>query len=219
MNKKKAVLFDYDGVLVDTMEDMYMAWSKAISKYSKKKISRNLFYLLEGKPARKMAEALFTKYNISHFLIEEVIKKKEEIYFKTYHENSKHKLNKKLLKAINFLKDKDVLIGLVSGAPLSRIRKTLPPAVFEKFNVVVAADNVRQGKPHPEPYLTAVRKLKVKKINTIVVENAPLGIEAALAAGLFCIAVESTLHRRHLKNAQRVIIDFDEMFVYFRSNF
>lgn len=215
MKYKKAVLFDYDGVIVDTMEEMYMAWSTAINFYKKIKIAKNIFYLLEGRPARKMAEHLFAKYNIELELIEEVIKKKDEYYFKT----ARSRINKKVIEIIDFLKNKDILIGIVSGAPLSRIRKVLKSSVLKKIDAIVTAEDTINGKPHPEPYLKAIKKLKVKKHHSIVVENAPLGIESAIKAGLFCIAVESTLHRRHLENAHKVLKDFDEMFVYFKSKF
>ncbi len=56
-------------------------------------------------------------------------------------------------------------------------------------------DAVINGKPNPEPYLKASKKLNVSSDKCIVVENAPLGIDATLSAGMFCIAVSTTLEK------------------------
>jgi beta-phosphoglucomutase len=215
MNHIKAVLFDYDGVLADTMEDMHTAWSYAINVYTKIKLARDFFFLLEGKPSKQMAEDLMNKYKIDKRWIEEVIREKEEYYFK----NNNFKINEKIIEIVNLLKKKGILIGVVSGAPRSRIIKMTPSWIIDKCDVIVTSDDVSKGKPDPQPYLRAVEKLGIKKHEVIVIENAPLGIESAIKAGLFCIAIESTLHRRYLKNAHKTLKDFDEMLVYFRSKF
>ena len=56
---------------------------------------------------------------------------------------------------------------------------------------MVTAFDVKQGKPHPEPYLTALEKSGLKANQVVVIENAPLGIESAVAAGLFTIAINT----------------------------
>ncbi len=63
------------------------------------------------------------------------------------------------------------------------------------FDAVVTGDDVINGKPNPELYLKASRKLNVSSDKCIVVENAPLGIDATLSAGMFCIAVSTTLEK------------------------
>jgi HAD superfamily hydrolase (TIGR01509 family) len=64
------------------------------------------------------------------------------------------------------------------------------PGYFDK-NLIINAYNVKHGKPHPEPYLTGLEKGNLLPEEAIVVENAPLGIESARAAGLYTIAVNT----------------------------
>ena len=64
------------------------------------------------------------------------------------------------------------------------------PGVFVKEKMVTAFD-VKNGKPHPEPYLMALKKSKLKPWEVIVVENAPLGVESATMAGLLTLAVNT----------------------------
>jgi beta-phosphoglucomutase-like phosphatase (HAD superfamily) len=64
------------------------------------------------------------------------------------------------------------------------------PGVFIRERMITSFD-VKRGKPHPEPYLMALQKGNLKPCETIVIENAPLGIESARAAGLFVIAVNT----------------------------
>lgn len=215
MKVQKAVLFDYDGVLADTMQDMYTAWSFALNVYKKVKVSKTFFFLLEGMPAKRMSEKLVKKYNIDKNVIPDIIKQKEDYYFK----NNKFKLNDKTIRIVNYLKLRGVLTAIVSGAPRRRIYKMLSSSILSTFDTIVTSDDVRRGKPDPEPFLTAVKKLKVKKKYAIVVENAPLGIESAKKAGIYCIAVESTLQKKYLLKADKVLKDFDDVFVYFKQIF
>lgn len=215
MKLQKAVLFDYDGVLADTMQDMYTAWSFALNVYKKVKLSKTFFFLLEGMPAQGMSEKLVNKYNIDKGIINDIIKQKDDYYFK----NNKFKINGKTMRIVNYLKQRGVLTAIVSGAPRRRIYKMISPSILSKFDSVVTSDDVRRGKPDPESFLKAVKKLKVRKKNTIVIENAPLGVESAKKAGIYCIAVESTLQKKYLLKADKVLKDFDDVLVYFKQIF
>jgi beta-phosphoglucomutase-like phosphatase (HAD superfamily) len=64
------------------------------------------------------------------------------------------------------------------------------PGIFEREKMVTAFD-VQHGKPHPEPYLMGLAKAGVAPNEAIVVENAPMGVQAAVAAGIFTVAVNT----------------------------
>ena len=215
MKFRKAVLFDYDGVLADTMQDMYAAWSFALNVYKKVKVSKTFFFLLEGMPAQKMSEKLIKEYNIDKGVINDIIKQKDDYYSK----NNKFKINDKTIRIVNYLKQRGVFTAIVSGAPRRRIYKMISPSILSKFHTVVTSDDVRRGKPEPEPFLKAVKKLKVRKQDTIVIENAPLGVESAKKAGIYCIAVESTLQKKYLLKADKIFKDFDDLYIYFKQTF
>jgi beta-phosphoglucomutase len=67
--------------------------------------------------------------------------------------------------------------------------------------VVVTGNDVAHGKPDPEPYRLALNKLEITPGDAVVIENAPLGIESAKAAGIRCIAVATSLPESYLKKA------------------
>ena len=84
-------------------------------------------------------------------------------------------------------------IYLVTGSGQKSLLEGLQlhfPGIFQQQRMVTAFD-VTQGKPHPEPYLKALKKSGLKRSEVAVVENAPLGVESAKAAGLFVIAVNT----------------------------
>jgi sugar-phosphatase len=89
-------------------------------------------------------------------------------------------------------------IGPVAELRLRHTRLPTPP-------VLVTADQVRHGKPHPEGFLTAAARLGVDPTRCIVVEDAPPGIEAAHAAGMRAVAIASTYDPRALAAADAVV--------------
>jgi beta-phosphoglucomutase len=104
-----------------------------------------------------------------------------------------------------------VALALVSGAGRVRLTKTCGADFLELFGVVITGDDVTHGKPHPEPYLRAAEALVVPADRCLVVENAPLGIRAAKAAGMDCVAIMSTLGRPFLLDADLVVSSLDEI--------
>jgi beta-phosphoglucomutase len=103
------------------------------------------------------------------------------------------------------LKDKGYLLGLVTGTPDNEIKKILPQRIYAFFDAVVSGNQAKKGKPHPEPYLKAASGLGLVPGECVVVENAPLGIESAKRAGMFCIAVTTSLPKDYLKGADLVV--------------
>ena len=112
---------------------------------------------------------------------------------------------------IRCLKGQGYRLGLVTGTPFRDVKKILPRAIYACFDVIVGGDSIRRGKPHPEPYLKAARRLKAKPQECLVVENAPLGIASAKKAGMFCVALTTSLPREYLKTADCVVGSFDDI--------
>ena len=84
---------------------------------------------------------------------------------------------------------------------------------LNKFDVIISGDDTEKGKPNPEPYLAAMQKLNILPIESLVIENAPLGIQSAKTAGAYCIAITTTLGREYLKEADEVVKNHRELFV------
>ena len=99
-------------------------------------------------------------------------------------------------------------LALVTGTSRPEAQKLLPKDLWGSFDVTVCGCDVQNGKPHPEPYLMALAKLNVKPQEAVVFENAPFGIRSAKAAGLVCIALETSLPASYLKSADAIFSSF-----------
>jgi sugar-phosphatase len=102
-------------------------------------------------------------------------------------------------------------VGVVTSATRALAAARLGAAGIELPDVVVYADDVARGKPDPEGYLTAARRLGVEPAEALVVEDAPPGIEAGRAAGAATVAVTSTHARAELSAADVVIGTLEEL--------
>lgn len=202
MKKYKAILFDFDGVIGKTMNDNHRAWKNAFSLYEII-IEKNEYFLLEGMNTKKVAEYFLKKNDkkISATTIKKIIDFKEDYYIK----NNRFSFYDGVLSLINTLKRKGYLLGLVSGASFVRISKTLDESFLRKFDVVVTGDKVKESKPSPESYLIASKHLALNPSECVAIENAPLGIESAKRARMDCIAVCSTLSKKYLSKADKII--------------
>ena len=105
---------------------------------------------------------------------------------------------------IKRLKKARFKLALVTGTSIHEVRKILPEKLFQLFDVVVSGSDVQNGKPHPEPYLKAIQRLCISCVDAVVIENAPFGIRSAKKAGLKCFALETSLPRHYLTEADCV---------------
>jgi beta-phosphoglucomutase len=103
-------------------------------------------------------------------------------------------------------------LGIASGAAKAEIVKILDAADLRRhFPVIVAADDVFETKPHPEPYLMAAQQLGVDPRACLAIEDSPPGLAAAHAAGMRTVGITNTVSRTQLARADRVIDNLDEL--------
>lgn len=208
-----AVIFDYDGVLVDTMDDMVKAWSYAFNKIVHYPLDKNDFLQLEGRPAREAALTLLRKYKKDKMLVDRIIDEKESFYRK----NNYFSFNIGMKSLIVWLKNNGIARGMVSGAPKERIRRMLENDFYALFDIVVGAEDHLLPKPNPDPYKYAITMLRKKPEDCCVVENAPLGILSAKESGAFCIAITSTLNKQFLREADKIFTNFTFLIKYIKT--
>ena len=103
---------------------------------------------------------------------------------------------------LQILEKKGISKGIVTSARKIRLNSMFSKCFLDRFETVVTAESTERGKPHPDPYLDYLIKSKSKIDCTIVIENAPLGIQSAKAAGIYCVAITNTLPSEYLINAE-----------------
>jgi beta-phosphoglucomutase len=109
------------------------------------------------------------------------------------------------------LKSRGLKVALVTACALKNMQHSLNNKQQAHFDFIITGDEVPRAKPFPDPYLTAACQLGLEPRQCVVVENAPLGIEAAKNAGMYCIAIETTLGREYLKSADRILQNIIEL--------
>lgn len=208
MKPLKAIIFDMDGVITLTMPAHYRAWVKVFAKIGIK-VPRFEVYRREGQKGLDSVMEISAKYGkpVSVAVARGLLLKKEQLF--------KGSVRTRFVPgATNFMKSchrAGLKTGLVTGTARHEVEKILPEALIKAFDVIVCGSDVRNGKPHPEPYLKALKALKVAGGEAVVIENAPFGITSAVKAGLRCVAIETSLPRSYLKEANHVVRNYGEL--------
>ena len=194
-----------DGVITDTMPYHFRAWASVLASEGIK-ASHEDVYKREGQKGIDSVRELFTEKG--KFYTEAVGKGlllRKEIIFKRIFKRKYIKGSRVFIKRAVAQGFK---LGLVTGTSRQEAQKLLPKDLWDCFDVTVCGCDVQNGKPHPEPYLKALTKLKVSPKEAVVFENAPFGIRSAKSAGLFCIALETSLPASYLTGADAVFTSF-----------
>jgi len=199
--KPRAIIFDMDGVIIDSMPYHFLAWYEALRPYGAR-VSCFDVYSKEGENWEKTLTGLLRKAKISPSpgLLKEIFLKRKKI-FKGYFKRFIFQGAEDFLAC---LKGQGYTLGLVTGSPLPEVNKILPLRIRSLFDSLVAGNQVKRGKPHPEPYLKCAKSIGLKPGECVVVENAPFGIESAKKAGMFCIALATSLPKEYLSKADIV---------------
>lgn len=187
----KAVLFDMDGVLYDSMRFHAQAWFE-VSNLHRLDSQEEDFYLFEGRTGESTINELFLRTFRRDATEEEkqTIYKQKSDLFNTYNDGAAMAGAEDVLKEVEASGLRRLVVtGSGQHSLIDKLNHTYP-GHFEREKMVTAFD-VIYGKPHPEPYLMGLKKAGVKTNEAFVIENAPMGVEAAVAANIFTIAVNT----------------------------
>lgn len=221
MQKYQGVLFDYDGVIADTVGDNFRAWKKAFGQ-SGIKIKRGDYFPLEGLGPNDIALQILKSYDYDSNLSEHIAQAKAE-YYKDITKRKGIKVYPYVTKILRFLARMKIQRALVTGAKRERVEDSIPEMIGLFGYIVAGYDKLDgkeiKGKPAPDPYLLAAKKLDLDSKACVVVENATIGIKSAQAAGCYCIALTTTLNKNKLQVADKIFNNHKELFDYFRHIF
>ena len=205
-NKTKAILFDLDGTLAQTMEFHYDAWRKAMLNYGID-LAPEDYYPLEGTNLYELAKKLFALHKLNGGDEKELVNKKEKYYLDT----NKFVLYPGAVELLNVIKLNNIKLGLVTARLRNSLNSTVPLEILKIFDSIITGNDTNEGKPSPQPFLKAAKKLGFMPEECIAVENAPLGVASARNAKINCIAICNTVESSYLSEANEVVKSFEEM--------
>jgi HAD superfamily hydrolase (TIGR01509 family) len=172
-------IFDCDGTLADSMPGHYRAWADTVHKYGGL-MPEELFYALGGWPSSKMVEFLNQRFGTS-LAPEAVAIDKEQLYIERI------ATIQPIREVAEFAREVAAFakVAVASGGVLPVVTRTLETIGFSGFfSIIVTSEQVKRGKPFPDMFLEAARRMGVDPSNCLVLEDSTAGFEAAEAAGM-----------------------------------
>lgn len=210
----KAVIFDMDGVLVNSMVYHIYAWKRAFNGFGVN-IPEEELYMYEGADLNETLIHFGKKYELELTPEQKIelgnnkIKYTQEVFKITIYDYVKE--------LANFLKNKGIRICVVTGSNKKFAMDVVHKEFENIFEFVVTSQDVSKSKPAPDPYLKAVELLNIPKEEIVVIENAPLGIESAKRAGLHVFGLATTLDSHFLGKADKIFENHKELLNYFKE--
>ena len=200
MGKIQAVIFDLDGVIVDTAQFHFIAWKELAAEWNytlTPEDNEKLKGVSRMDSVNKIAQWANVQTKPEQLL--DIAHRKNEIYLRFCNQLTPQHVLPGISSLINTLKANGVFISLGSASKNARF-------VLDKlgllgvFDVVVDGNDVSKSKPNPEVFLKAAQRMGVSPEHCVVLEDAPAGIEAALAANMKVIGLGDAieLQKAHL---------------------
>ncbi len=175
------VIFDLYDVLVNSTPMHYEAWKIAFSETANIEVNERTIYLPEGMRGIELVNNILMRTGLKEFdksIVTQITKRKDEYFRKVFSFKPFKRVNE-LVTNLRCHK------SLVSGSSKKDVESILDQAIGfgnEQFDVMITADEVKNGKPDPSSLLSALEKLKLNTTGSIVVKNVPL-------AGVPCIVI------------------------------
>ncbi|MBU3596000.1 HAD family phosphatase [Polynucleobacter sp. 86C-FISCH] len=188
MSKIKAVLFDMDGVLIDAKDWHYEALNQALSLFGMAISRYDHLVTYDGLPTKKKLEMLTLERGLPRALHQFINDIKQEFTFQLGYAKCKPTFNHQY--ALSNLKARGYRLAACSNS----IRKTMDvlferAAITQYFDFYISNEDVRDSKPHPEMYLTAIKRLGLKPSECLILEDNDNGIRAAKASGAHLLVI------------------------------
>ena len=201
-SKAKAVIWDMDGVIVDTAPYHLKAWQEVFQKrgvkFTKEDFKRNFGQRNDTIIRNTLGQ------DIPQSEVNVITGEKENSF-----RNRVRQRIKPLPGAMNLIKllaEYRFKMALASSAPIENIQLLITSlGINNYFQAIISGRDVAEGKPSPQGFLLAAQRLGIEPKNCIVIEDAVAGITAAKRAGMNCLAVTNTHSRQSLAEADLVV--------------
>jgi len=193
----QAIVFDMDGVIVDSHPVHRLAWKQFLLTLGKEVSDRDLDCILEGWKREEML-----RYFLGELTDDQVTEyghRKDEFFQQV---GMRPKLVPGLRKFVNHLESLGIPKAIATSASQRRTRLTLDRlGLSQHFPVVITANDVVHGKPDPAVYFMAAAKMGVDPENIAVMEDSVSGVKAAKSAGMRCLGIAKNSRRALLRQA------------------
>jgi len=178
----KTVIFDMDGLLVDSEVRAIKAWREVANEYGIPDIEALFPYMMGTNPETR--RVIFEKHYGTAYNFPECNEKVRDLAHK-YEEEEPIPLKKGAKELLSFLSENGYKIGLASSGKRETIERRMKGhGLWQYFDVVISGEMVKISKPDPEIFLLCAEKLGVSPSDSTVLEDSPNGITAAKAAGM-----------------------------------
>ncbi len=207
MGNKRGVLWDMDGVLVDSGELHYQSWLETLNALAIP-FDRDKFRRTFGMNNAGILTILLGKPPEPDFL-EMVSDRKEGLFRELIH--GKLQLLPGALALLKGLSSRGMLQAVASSAPCANIESIVDELDIRRYFSALISAYALPGKPDPAVFLAAARQLSLKPEQCVVIEDSVAGVSAAKHAGMRCIAITSTHRRQGLAAADRIVDSLEEL--------
>tara|TARA_B110000037_G_C17038675_1_gene472719 strand:+ start:152 stop:772 length:621 start_codon:yes stop_codon:yes gene_type:complete len=188
-----------NGVITDDEYIHELATKEAFSDIGIKLTAEDYRAFCLGRTDVAAFKDLFKKFDIPHQNTRGLIAKKSLRYQELIKENLKIYPG-----IVNFIKNQSTkyTLALASSSTYDEVTGVLNLLyIKDYFKVIITANDVKHGKPHPEPYLLTAKKLNVNPTECLVLEDSENGVLSAIAAGMICVAITNTEVEKNLIKA------------------
>ena len=207
----KAVLFDMDGVIVDTEPLHRKAYFKMFDDLEIE-VPEELYTTFTGSSTKKVCTTLIEKFGLQYSHEELAAIKRS--YFKHYFDtDNDFELLPGVKKLIENYFENGLKLILASSAHMNTINWVFAKFELEKYFLgKISGADLQESKPHPEIFITAAEMAGEPKENCMVIEDSTNGIQAAFSAGIFCVAYQSAHSTNQIYDkASLLVSDFTDI--------
>ena len=178
-----AVLFDMDGVLIDSNSVIERAWCEVAQMYDREISNDEMIKHIHGQPGPHTISALFGDLSAAD-------QQKVQDYIIYIENTAIYKPIDGVAELILALHKVGIRIGIVTSGWRQKIDSVIKLLKVDGcISVIVERDNGTKGKPYPDPYLLAIKRLNIPVNHTIVFEDSSSGVKSAVAADTYCVGI------------------------------
>lgn len=185
INNIKGVIFDMDGLMIDTEKLLTKFWRQAAIEYGFHMTDENVYNIRSA--SHELASAMLKEIFGENFDYDKIRQRRIEL-MNEYISKNGIEIKKGLFELLEYLKKNNYKIAVATSTPYERTEKYLNKInAFDYFDKIIGGNMIANGKPAPDIYLTACKALKLNPDQCIALEDSPNGIKSAYSAG--CKAV------------------------------